>query len=72
MKKICVITSTRAEYSLLYETIKAVDKSARLELQLIVTGSHLSYNHGYTVDVIKKDGFKIDWRWHQPRAMDVL
>ena len=60
MKKICVITSTRAEYSLLYEIMKAIDKSAGLELQLIVTGSHLSYNHGYTVDVIKKDGFKID------------
>jgi len=40
--------------------MKAVEKSANLELQLIVTGSHLSYNHEHTVDIIKKDGFNID------------
>ncbi|MDR0272781.1 MAG: UDP-N-acetylglucosamine 2-epimerase [Clostridiales bacterium] len=60
MKKICVVTSGRAEYHLLYETLKGINESLSLELQLIVTGSHLSVSQGYTVDIIKKDGFKID------------
>lgn len=61
MKKICVLTGTRAEYGLLYHTIKAIEKSEKLELRLIVTGSHLSPAHGMTVNEIKKDGLKIDF-----------
>ncbi len=61
MKKICVVTGTRAEYSLLYHTIKAIEQSAEIHLQLIVTGSHLSVKHGLTVNAIKKDNVYIDY-----------
>lgn len=60
MKKILVVTGTRAEYGLLYWTMKAIQNDQDLELQLIVTGSHLSKEYGYTIEQIKKDGFNID------------
>ena len=44
MRKICVITGTRAEYGLLYWVMKSIDSHSDLQLQLIVTGMHLSPN----------------------------
>ena len=60
MKKICVITGSRAEYGLLFFLIKRIKKDKNLNLQLIVTGSHLSKEFGYTFNQIKSDGFNID------------
>lgn len=60
MRKILVVTGTRAEYGLLYWTMKRIDEDTELALQLIVTGNHLVPEYGYTVKAIKKDGFKID------------
>lgn len=57
MLKISVFTSTRADYGLLYWLIKSIDESEDLELQLIVTGTHLSSEYGYTVAEILRDGF---------------
>ena len=59
MRKIAVITGTRADYGLLYWIIEAIHKNEDLHLQLIVTGMHLSHEFGYTVEVIEKDGFPI-------------
>ena len=44
MKKIAVITATRAEYGLLIPLIRRITEDAELELCLIVTGTHLSDN----------------------------
>ena len=60
MKKILVVTGTRAEYGLLYWTMREIQQDKDLQLQLIVTGSHLSEKYGYTVNQIRKDGFKVD------------
>src|SRR5690554_607852 len=59
IKKVCVVTGTRAEYGLLYWLIKAIQEDSDLELQLIVTGMHLSPEFGLTYKSIEKD-FKID------------
>jgi len=59
MKKICVVTGTRAEYGLLYWLMKEIDSDSDLQLQLIVTGSHLSPEFGLTHKEIEKE-FKID------------
>ncbi len=59
-RKVAVITGTRAEYGLLYPVMKAIENNPKLELSMIVTGMHLSSEHGYTVNEIEKDGFKID------------
>ena len=58
-RKICIVTGSRAEYGLLYWLIKEVKADKDLELQLIVTGMHLSSEFGLTYKEIKKE-FKID------------
>lgn len=55
-----VITGTRAEYGLLKNTIEAINNDNELNLQLVVTGTHLSEKYGYTVNEIISDGYKID------------
>ena len=54
-KKMMVVTTGRADYGLLYPLIKKILKSNQIELQLIATGSHLSENHGMTLNQIKED-----------------
>lgn len=59
MKKICFITSTRAEYGSLKWLMKDVLLSDIFEFQLIVTGAHLMKSQGHTIDEIYKDGIPI-------------
>lgn len=59
MKKICVVTGTRAEYGLLYWLLKEIKADDELQLQLIVTGAHLSPEFGLTYKTIE-DEFRID------------
>ena len=60
MRKICVVTSTRAEYGLLYWLLKEIEADSELELQLIVTGMHLSPEFGLTYKEIEKEFKLID------------
>ncbi|PHS33938.1 MAG: UDP-N-acetylglucosamine 2-epimerase (hydrolyzing) [Sulfurovum sp.] len=54
-RKICVVTGTRAEYGLLYWLMKEIESDSDLDLQLIVTGMHLSPEFGLTYQEIEKD-----------------
>jgi UDP-N-acetylglucosamine 2-epimerase (non-hydrolysing)/GDP/UDP-N,N'-diacetylbacillosamine 2-epimerase (hydrolysing) len=56
-RKICVVTGTRAEYGLLRRLLLILRNDPQIELQLVVTGSHLSPSHGMTIDEIESDGF---------------
>lgn len=58
-RKVCVVSGTRAEYGLLFWLLRAIRKDPAFELQLVVTGTHLSQEWGYTKSVIEKDGFEI-------------
>ncbi len=60
MKKVCVITGTRSEYGLLRWVIDGIDKDVDLQLQLVVTGGHLSLEQGLTYQAIEEDGYHID------------
>ena len=60
MRKICVITGTRAEFGLLRPLIELIDKDEDLQLQLIATGMHLSPEFGYTLNEITDVGFVVD------------
>jgi GDP/UDP-N,N'-diacetylbacillosamine 2-epimerase (hydrolysing) len=60
LKKVLVVTGTRAEYGLLRWVIDGISKSSLLELQLCVTGMHLSPEFGLTYKEIVKDGYQID------------
>ena len=55
MRKICIVTGTRAEYGLLYWLRKEVDADP-----VIATGMHLSPEFGLTYHQIEADGFTID------------
>ncbi len=57
-RRICVVTSSRADYGLLYHPMRAI-QAAGLDLQLVVTGMHLSPEFGMTVREIERDGFPI-------------
>jgi GDP/UDP-N,N'-diacetylbacillosamine 2-epimerase (hydrolysing) len=60
MRRICVVTGSRAEYGLLYWTIKRLHEDSNFELILCVTGMHLSLEFGLTYKQIEEDGFIID------------
>ncbi|GAB6168240.1 UDP-N-acetylglucosamine 2-epimerase [Clostridium carnis] len=62
MRKICVITGTRANYGRLKTVMNEIIKHPKLELKLIVTGMHLVPEFGYTVQEIENDGYTIDAR----------
>jgi GDP/UDP-N,N'-diacetylbacillosamine 2-epimerase (hydrolysing) len=65
-RTIAVVTGTRAEYGLLRHLIKLINDSDEFELQLVVTGSHLSKKFGETYKEIEADGFVIN------RKIDLL
>jgi len=60
MRKICVVTGTRAEYGLLYWLMKEIQADPEMELQILVTGMHLSPEFGLTYKQIERDGFRIN------------
>ena len=60
MKKICVVTGTRAEYGLLRWVMEEIKKSNLLTLNLIVCGMHLSPEFGLTIKQIEDDDFKVN------------
>lgn len=62
MRRIAVVTGTRAEYGILHSVLKAIKAHPELRLSLVVTGMHLSHEFGYTVQEIEEDGFSIDAR----------
>ena len=62
MKKICVVTGSRAEYGLLRWVMDGIRSSQDLDLQVIATGMHLSPEFGLTYSEIEKDGFHIDFK----------
>ncbi len=58
-RKICFVTGSRAEYGMQYFLMKKIKEDSRLNLKIIVTGSHLSKKFGYTIKEILKDKFSI-------------
>ena len=60
MKKICFISGSRADFGLLKSLMQYIQKDKNFLFQLLVTGSHLSKNFGFTYKEILKCGFKIN------------
>lgn len=57
--KVAVVTGTRAEFGLLSGLVTLIHDSPKLDLQVVVTGTHLLPEFGYTVDAITQAGFEI-------------
>ena len=59
MKRIGVVTSTRADFGILIPLIEKIDMDSSIELILLVTGTHLSKFYGYTISEIHDRNIKI-------------
>lgn len=57
--RLCVVTGSRAEYGVMYWLLNDLRADPDIDLQLIVTGMHLSPEFGLTVREIERDGFPI-------------
>ncbi|TCD02706.1 UDP-N-acetylglucosamine 2-epimerase [Pedobacter psychroterrae] len=57
--KIGVLTSSRADYGIYLSLLKRLEQDPIFNLEIIAFGTHLSRYHGYTLDLIKQDGFKV-------------
>lgn len=60
MRKLCVVTGTRAEYGLLKHLMHAIKQSYDFQLRLVVCAAHLLPQQGNTKQEIIADGFSID------------
>ena len=60
MRKICIYTSSRAEYGLLRGVIQGIQDAETLQLQILASGMHLSPEFGMTIQEIRADGFESD------------
>lgn len=59
MRRVLGVTGIRSEYDIMSSVYRAIEDHPQLELQLAVTGAHLSEAYGRTVQEIRKDGFTI-------------
>jgi GDP/UDP-N,N'-diacetylbacillosamine 2-epimerase (hydrolysing) len=60
LKKISILTATRAEYGLLKPIIQKLSEVPEFNVRLAVTGAHLSPEFGSTYTEIEQDGIPID------------
>lgn len=72
MKKIAIVTTTRAEYGLLHPVVRELRKyeDSDLKIELMVSGTHLSNEYGHTIDEIKALGDRIDHKIKVPLKSD--
>ena len=59
MKKVAVVTATRAEYGLLSPLMRLLTEDDFFDCHVIVSGTHLVEAYGHTVDAIRKDGIPV-------------
>ncbi|RJR32852.1 MAG: UDP-N-acetylglucosamine 2-epimerase (hydrolyzing) [Desulfobacteraceae bacterium] len=59
-RKICVYSSSRADYGLLRWVMMEIRAAGNLQLQIVSSGMHLSPEFGMTIREIQADGFEPD------------
>ena len=59
LKRVLYITGTRADYGLMHETLKVLNKDECIHLDIVATGMHLMDEFGYSLDEIKNDDFNL-------------
>lgn len=58
--RVAYATGSRADYGIVKNFLRLLDNDNDIELSVLVTGSHLEDKFGHSVDIIRKDGFKIE------------
>lgn len=69
---ICIVTGSRADYGLFYWLMKDIQADPTLNLQITVTGMHLSPKHGDTWQILEEDGFNIDAKVETQLSSDTV
>ena len=64
MKKICVFVGSRANYSSIKSVMQSIDANSNLELMTVVGASALLDRYGKVAELIKADGFNINYSFH--------
>lgn len=59
MRRVAYVSGTRADFGLMARTLARIDASNDLDLSIVVTGMHLSRDHGETVREIEAAGLRI-------------
>jgi len=59
-RKICVVTTSRADFGLLQKLMQCIDADRALQLQVIASGMHMTASFGWTVREIEAAGIKVD------------
>lgn len=67
-RRVCVVTGSRAEWGLLQDLVQALQAAAAVDVQLLVTGSHLAAQHGATIAEIEASGIRVDHCVHLLQA----
>lgn len=62
MRRICVVTTSRADYGIYRPVLREIRSRPELDLSLLITGSHLSPQFGMTVSEIEDDGYDTSGR----------
>ena len=58
-RRIVYLSGTRADFGLMRSTLQRVVQNPALDLQVLVTGTHLSAAHGRTIDEVRASGLPI-------------
>lgn len=61
-KSIAILTSSRADFGIYLPLLFALQKDSYFSFKIIAFGTHLSYEHGYTISEIEKEGFIVDYK----------
>jgi GDP/UDP-N,N'-diacetylbacillosamine 2-epimerase (hydrolysing) len=68
MRRLAIVTTSRADYGLLKPVVLATKQNDNLDVRLIVSGGHLLSSQGNTVKEILDDGIEISHQVHIPSA----
>ena len=58
-QKICIVSSTRADFGILSGIIKSLQKEKYFDTKLILTGSHLEKKYGFTIEEVIQKRIKV-------------
>lgn len=58
-RRILYVSGTRADFGLMASTLARIQATPGLQVQVAVTGTHLSPQHGHTVDEVRTSGLPI-------------
>ena len=63
VRRLVYLTGTRADFGLMRGTLQLIAATPGLQLEVAVTGMHLSAAHGHTVQEVRTSGLPVSCAW---------